>query len=319
MNASASWSVHAPVCWGRALTLLIFTHHPAKHTALRFPPCQRTAWLPLLIKQPVMGWVIWPIPEGSSDPGNAVLRQRNKTRIQAKNSRKGWRNSRMRLRVRDIWAICTRQPKRARAWAQVLAQHHPAAQLSVQSLAQTCPTATSSPSHNAWALFSNSQGPFPIHSLDGPPCWGGRGREFMVKSHDARAGLGASEQFPGLLFTSVEVILNTTIHSAQRSSQNGHCLLLGLPLLLQHSGLSFFVFFCSLRYFCRFYLISPVFMHCLGWFLIDQKIRWMHLLGQSTISPWSGPQTEIVDCISKQQSTILQNPPPLSWSFCPWI
>lgn len=36
-------------------------------------------------------------------------------------------------------------------------------------------------------------------------------------------------------------------------------------------------------------------MHCLGWFLIDQKIRWMHLLWQSTISPWSASQIEIVD------------------------
>lgn len=63
-----------------------------------------------------------------------------------------------------------------------------------------------------------------------------------------------------ILFTSIEVILNTTIHSAQRSSKNGHCLLLGLPQLLQHRGLSFFVSFCSLRYFRRFYLISPVFI-----------------------------------------------------------
>lgn len=94
--------------------------------------------------------------------------------------------------------------------------------------------------------------------------------------------------------------------------------LTGTARLLQPSGLSFFVLFCSLRYFCRLYLISPVFMHCLGWFLIDQKIRWMHLLGQSTISPWSASQIEIVDCISKQQSTISQNSS-LPWSFCPWI
>lgn len=200
MNASASWSVHALVCWGRALTLLLFTHHPAKHTAPHFPPYRRTVRLPLLIKQPAMDWVIWPAPEGSSDPGNAVLRQTNKTRIQAKNSRKDWSNSRMRPRVRDIWAIRTRQPKRARARAQVLAQRHPTAWLSVQTLARTCPTATSSLSNNAWTHFSNSQGPFPIHSLDGLPCWGGRGREFMVKSHDTLAGLEASKQFPGLFY-----------------------------------------------------------------------------------------------------------------------
>lgn len=54
--------------------------------------------------------------------------------------------------------------------------------------------------HNAWTHFSNSQGPFPTHSLDGPPCWGGRGREFMGKSHDTPSGLGASKQFSGLFY-----------------------------------------------------------------------------------------------------------------------
>ena len=156
--------------------------------------------LPTVPKQPAMGWVIWPAPEGSSDPGNAALRQTNKTRIQAKNSRKGWRNSRMWPRVRDIWAICTRQPNWARAWAQVLAQHHPAARLSVQSLACTCPTATSLLSNSAWTLLSNSQGPFPIYGLDGPPCWGRRRREIMVKSDDTPAGLGIRGQFPGLFY-----------------------------------------------------------------------------------------------------------------------
>lgn len=141
-------------------------------------------------------------------------------------------------------------------------------------------------SNNAWTRFSNSQGPFPTHSLDGPPCWGGRGKRIYGQKPRHSSWPWGQQTVPRpVLFTSVEVILNTTIHLVQRSSQNEHCLLLGLP---QHSGLSFFVFFCSLRYFCRFYLISPVFMHCLGWFLIDQKIRWMHLLGQSTISPWSG-------------------------------
>lgn len=191
------------------------------------------------------------------------------------------------------------RPKRARAWGQALAQDHPTVVLSVQSSAQSCLTATCSLSNNAWSHFSNYQGPLPIHLFDGPPCLGGRGRGFMVKSHDVPAGLGQRAVSRAILFISVEVIMNTTIHLAQQSSQNGHCLLLGLPWLLQPSGLSLFVFFCSLRYFCRLYLISPVFMHCLGWFLIDQKIRWMHLLGQSTISPWSSPQTEIVDCISK--------------------
>lgn len=143
-------------------------------------------------------------------------------------------------------------------------QDHPAVGLSVQSSAQACPTATSLLSKNAWSHFSNNQGPFPIHVLGGPPCWGGKGREFMVKSYDVPAGLGQRALSWAILFTSVEVIMNTTIHLAQQSSQKGHCLLLGLPQLLQPSRLSLFVFFCSLRYFCRLYLISPVFMHCLG-------------------------------------------------------
>lgn len=99
----------------------------------------------------------------------------------------------------------------------------------VLSTAQSCPTTTRSLSNNAWSHFSNYQGPFLIHVLDGPPCWGGRGRGFMVKSHDVPAGLEQRAVSRAILFISVEVIMNTTIHLAQQSSQNGHCLLLGLP------------------------------------------------------------------------------------------
>lgn len=45
---------------------------------------------------------------GQWDPDNVILRQTNRSRMQAKSSRKGWRNSRMRLRVKDKRAICIR-------------------------------------------------------------------------------------------------------------------------------------------------------------------------------------------------------------------
>lgn len=147
---------HKCVCvyWGRALTLLLVTHRPAKHSALHLLQCPRAAQLPLLIKQPVMGWVIWPAPEGSSDPGNAALRQTNRTKIQAKNSRKGW--SRMWPRVRGIWATALgnqRGPGHGpKHWHSITHCSTVSAVLGTDLF-----QATSSLSHNAWTLSAKTR------------------------------------------------------------------------------------------------------------------------------------------------------------------
>lgn len=140
------------VCVLRQGTDPFTLHTPSSHAvSLHFPRCPRTARLPLLSEQPVTGWVIWPAPEGSSDPGGAALRQTNKTKIQAKNSRKSWRNSRMRPRVRDIWATALgnqRGPGHGpKHWHSITHCSTVSAVLGT-GLFQ----ATSSPTHNAWTL-----------------------------------------------------------------------------------------------------------------------------------------------------------------------
>lgn len=207
-----------------------FTLHTLSSQAVSaaLPTVPKDCADPLLIQQPVMDRVIWPAPEGSSDPGNAVLREKNKTKIQAKNSRKGWRNSCMWPRVRGIWASALgnqRGPGHGpKHWHSITRCSTVSAVLGTDWF-----QATSSPSHNAWTLSAISR--------DCSQCtvWMGHlvrvGDEKSVKSTDTPVATACGQwvvPWP-ILFTNVEAILNTTIHSAQRTSQDGNSLLLDLP------------------------------------------------------------------------------------------
>lgn len=198
MNASALCSVHAPVCWGGTPTRLLFTHRPAKRPALRCPWCRRSAGLPLPVKQPAMGRVIWPAPEAQ------ILA----TLFRDKQIKHGFKPSIQGRAERTVG--CGRESETYGLSAlgnQRGPGHGPKYWHSVIPLlsSQCRPWHGLVPrqpalAHNAWTHFSNSQGPFPAHSLDGPHWWGGRGREFMGKSHDTPSRLGASKQFSGLFY-----------------------------------------------------------------------------------------------------------------------